>query len=87
MKGQQIDFRTLLPFPKELDGSVHVDDGNLITCYRVLLTLHQLLSDAQSLQLPGTNRKLCQIMRNDMERALLTIRTIQEIQFLDTEEA
>ena len=77
---EQIDFKTLLPFSAELDGSVHLPDGALVTCYRVLLTFHQLMSDVLAQpQLPRPNRVICRIMRHDLDRALLAMRTINDI--------
>ena len=75
----QIDFESLLPFPTELDGSFQLDNGELVTCYRVLLSLHQFLSDAQELPIPGPNRLLCRVMQADLDRALLAVRTIHEM--------
>jgi hypothetical protein len=75
----RIDFESLLPFPTELDGSFQLDNGELVTCYRVLLSLHQFLSDAQELPIPGPNRLRCRVMQADLDRALLAVRTIHEM--------
>ncbi len=75
----RIDFESLLPYPTEIDGSFQLDNGELITCYRVLLSLHQFLSDAQALPIPGPNRLLCRVMQADLDRALLAVRTIHEM--------
>jgi hypothetical protein len=75
----RIDFESLLPFPTEIDGSFQLDNGELVTCYRVLLSLHQFLSDAQALPIPGPNRLLCRVMQADLDRALLAVRTIHEM--------
>lgn len=82
----RIDFESLLPYPTEIDGSFALEDGDLTTCYRVLLSLHQLMSDACALPLPGANRLICTIMRSDLDRALLAVRTIQDMQCPDTQE-
>lgn len=76
---EPIDFESLLPFPAELDGSMQLENRDLITCYRVLLSFHQLLSDALILRLPGPNQVICKIMRADLDGALLAVRTINEM--------
>ena len=73
----QLDFESLLPFPAELDGCTQLEDADMVTCYRVLLSLHQLMSNALALPIPGPNRLICGIMRADLDRALLAVRTIQ----------
>jgi hypothetical protein len=75
----RIDFESLLPYPTEIDGSFQLDNGELVTCYRVLLSLHQFLSDAQELPIPSPNRLLCRVMQADLDRALLAVRTIHEM--------
>jgi hypothetical protein len=76
---EPIDFESLLPFPAELDGSMQLENPDLITCYRVLLSFHQLLSHALDLPIPAPNRLICKIMRADLDRALLAVRTINEM--------
>ena len=78
-KENQIDFESLLPYPSELDGCFQLDNGEIVTCYRTLLSLHQFLSDAQALPIPATNRLLCRVMQADLDRALLAVRTIHEM--------
>ena len=75
-----VEFRSLLPFPTDEEGSFDIEREDLITCYRVLLSFHQLMSDAVALRPPPLNRHLCEIMRKDLDRALLAIRTINQIE-------